>query len=106
MTAGEIYDLALRSGGDDFQAVTELLERLGEPWCLIGGLAVNVYCEPIYAADADFVIIVSRCAAAGLRPRCAAYDRSALSGFPAARYARRSVRRPMQSRRTCRLISR
>ena len=35
MTAGEIYDLALRSGGDDFQAVTELLERLGEPWCLL-----------------------------------------------------------------------
>src|SRR6516162_6707208 len=60
MTAREIYDLALRSGGDDFQAVTELLERLGEPWCLIGGLAVNVYCEPIYAADADFVIIASQ----------------------------------------------
>jgi hypothetical protein len=60
MTAREIYDLALRSGGGDFQAVTELLERLGEPWCLIGGLAVNVYCEPIYTADADFVVIASQ----------------------------------------------
>ena len=47
MTARAIYDLALRGGYDDFQAVTELLERLGEPWCIIGGLAVNVYCEPI-----------------------------------------------------------
>ena len=31
----------------DFQAVTELLERQNEPWCLIGGLAINAYCEPI-----------------------------------------------------------
>ena len=60
MTAREIYDLALRGGGNDFQTVTELLERLGEPWCLIGGLAVNVYCEPIYTADADFVVIANQ----------------------------------------------
>jgi hypothetical protein len=57
MTAREIHDLALRGGGNDFQATVELLERLGEPWCLIGGLAVNVYCEPVYTADADFVIV-------------------------------------------------
>jgi hypothetical protein len=53
MTAREIYDLALRGGGNDFQATVELLERLGEPWCLIGGLAVNAYAEPVYTADAD-----------------------------------------------------
>ena len=52
MTAREIYDLALRGGGNDFQATVELLERLGEPWCLIGGLAINVYCEPVYTNDA------------------------------------------------------
>jgi hypothetical protein len=57
MTAREIYDLALRGGGNDFQATVELLERLGEPWCLIGGLAVNAYAEPVYTADADFVIV-------------------------------------------------
>jgi len=28
MTAREIYDLALRGGGNDFQATVELLERL------------------------------------------------------------------------------
>jgi hypothetical protein len=27
------------------------------PWCLIGGLAVNAYVEPVYTADADFVIV-------------------------------------------------
>ena len=44
MTAREIYDLATYGGGNDFQAVTE---RLDEPWCLIGGLAINAYCQPI-----------------------------------------------------------
>jgi hypothetical protein len=57
MTAREIYDLALHGGGNDFQATVEMLERLGEPWCLIGGLAINVYCEEHFTADADFVIV-------------------------------------------------
>ena len=57
MTAREIYDLATRGGGNDFQAVTELLERIAASWCLIGGLAINVYCEAVYTADADFVVI-------------------------------------------------
>lgn len=57
MTAREIYDLTLRGGGGDFQATVELLERLSVPWCLIGGLAVNAYVEPVYTADADFVVV-------------------------------------------------
>jgi hypothetical protein len=57
MNAREIYDLTLRGGGNDFQATVELLERLGVPWCLIGGLAVNAYAEPVYTADADFVVV-------------------------------------------------
>jgi hypothetical protein len=60
MTAREIYDLALRGGGNDFQTTVELLERLGEPWCLIGGLAINVYCEPVYTNDADFIVVASQ----------------------------------------------
>jgi hypothetical protein len=60
MTAREIYDLTLRGGGNDFQATVELLERLGTPWCLIGGLAVNAYAEPVYTADADFVVIATQ----------------------------------------------
>jgi hypothetical protein len=60
MTAREIYDLAVRGGGNDFQATVELLERLGEPWCLIGGLAVNAYVEPVYTADADFIVVAGQ----------------------------------------------
>jgi hypothetical protein len=60
MTAREIYDLATHGGSNDFQIVTELLEHLSEPWCLIGGIAVNVYCSPVYTAGADFVVFASQ----------------------------------------------
>jgi hypothetical protein len=29
------------------------------PWCLIGGLAVNHYVEPVYTIDADIVVVAS-----------------------------------------------
>jgi len=29
------------------------------PWCLIGGLAVNVFVEPVYTLDADLVLVAS-----------------------------------------------
>ncbi len=32
------------------------MERQG-PWCLIGGLAVNCYVEPVYTIDADLVVV-------------------------------------------------
>jgi hypothetical protein len=34
------------------------LNRRGA-WCLIGGLAVNCYVEPVYTLDADVVVIAS-----------------------------------------------
>jgi Nucleotidyl transferase AbiEii toxin, Type IV TA system len=60
MTARELYDLSLRGGGNDFQATVELLDRLDARWCLIGGLAINVYCEPVYSIDIDFVVIADQ----------------------------------------------
>ena len=35
-----------------------ILNRRGA-WCLIGGLAVNCYVEPVYTLDADIVVIAS-----------------------------------------------
>jgi hypothetical protein len=29
------------------------------PYCLIGGLAVNCYVEPVYTLDADFVVMAA-----------------------------------------------
>ena len=36
----------------------EACESFG-PYCLIGGLAVNFFVEPVYTLDADFVVVAS-----------------------------------------------
>jgi hypothetical protein len=56
VTAAEAYDLTTRGGATDFQEVISTCEALG-PYCLIGGLAVNCYVEPVYTLDADLVVI-------------------------------------------------
>jgi len=56
MTATEVYDSITNGGASDFAEATAILDRYG-PWCLIGGLAVNCYVEPVYTIDADMVII-------------------------------------------------
>jgi len=59
MTAAEIYDSVTNGGANDFATVVEILERHG-PWCLIGGLAVNCYVEPVYTVDADIVAVTEQ----------------------------------------------
>jgi hypothetical protein len=58
MTASEIFESVTGSGSTDFAALVEILNRRGA-WCLIGGLAVNCYVEPVYTLDADVVVIAS-----------------------------------------------
>jgi len=58
MTASEIFESVTGSGSSDFAALVGILDRRGN-WCLIGGLAVNCYVEPIYTLDADVVVIAS-----------------------------------------------
>ena len=41
---------------DELSRLIEACEPLG-PYCLIGGLAVNCYVEPVYTLDADLVVI-------------------------------------------------
>jgi len=62
MTAEEIYESVTNGGASDFAAVVGILQRHG-PWCLIGGLAVNCYVEPVYTVDADIVVVTERLAA-------------------------------------------
>lgn len=59
MTAAEAYELTTHGGATDFARVIAACESFG-PWCLIGGLAVNCYVEPVYTLDADIVVIGSR----------------------------------------------
>jgi hypothetical protein len=56
MTATEIFESVTGSGSSDFARLVRILNQHG-PWCLIGGLAVNCYVEPVYTLDADIVIV-------------------------------------------------
>jgi len=59
MTAEEIFESVTNGGASDFAIVAGILERHG-PWCLIGGLAVNCYVEPVYTVDADIVVVAQQ----------------------------------------------
>ena len=56
MTALEAYELTTQGGGTDFARLIKACESFG-PYCLIGGLAVNCYVEPVYTLDADITVI-------------------------------------------------
>jgi len=58
VTAQEGYELTTHGGATDFARVIEACESCG-PYCLIGGLAVNCYVEPVYTLDADLVVIAA-----------------------------------------------
>lgn len=58
MTASEVFEAVTGSGSTDFATLVAILNRRGA-WCLIGGLAVNCYVEPVYTLGADLVAIAS-----------------------------------------------
>ncbi|HEV8148397.1 MAG TPA: hypothetical protein VGP79_18535, partial [Bryobacteraceae bacterium] len=55
MTAVEAYELTTKGGASDFSRVIAACESFG-PYCLIGGLAVNCFVEPVYSLEAEIVI--------------------------------------------------
>jgi len=55
MTVEEAYELTTHGGATDFAQVIEACESFG-PYCLIGGLAVGCYVEPMYTLDAGVVV--------------------------------------------------
>lgn len=58
MTGVEAYELTTHGGATDFAALIHACEAFG-PYCLIDGMAVNTYVEPVYTLDADVVVITS-----------------------------------------------
>ena len=58
MTVAEIYESVTSGGASDFAEVVAVLNR-NKPWCLIGGLAVNCYVEPVYTVDVDLVVVAA-----------------------------------------------
>jgi hypothetical protein len=58
MTESEVFEAVTGSGSRDFAILVGILNQHGS-WCLIGGLAVNCYVEPVYTLDADIVAVSS-----------------------------------------------
>jgi hypothetical protein len=58
VTAVEAYELTSHGGSTDFARLVGACESFG-PYCLIGGLAVNCYVEPVFTLDAGLVMIAA-----------------------------------------------
>ena len=86
MTAEEVYESVTNGGTSDFAAAVKIFDRFG-PWCLIGGLAVNCYVEPVYTVDADFVMVAREMGKVQAALTAAGF---ALQTFPHSVNARRS----------------
>src|SRR6266478_2922782 len=56
MTATEVFEAVTNGGSSDFALLVQILEKHGR-WCLVGGLAVNCYVEPVFTMDADIVVL-------------------------------------------------
>lgn len=56
MTASEVFESVTGRGSSDFAILVRILNKHGT-WCLIGGLAVNCYVEPVFTLDADLVVV-------------------------------------------------
>jgi len=59
MTATEVFESVTNGGSSDFALLVKILDK-HSPWCLIGGLAVNCYVEPVFTIDAIIVVIASQ----------------------------------------------
>jgi hypothetical protein len=56
MTATEVFESVSNGGSSDFALLVQILDSHGR-WCLVGGLAVNCYVEPVFTMDADIVVL-------------------------------------------------
>jgi len=51
------HSASTNGGVADFGEAVATLNHLAVKWCPIGGLAVNCYVSPVYAVDAEFVVV-------------------------------------------------
>ena len=58
MTAREFMKALANGTVDILQLLLSILESTGTDYCLIGGLAVNAYVEPVVSLDIDIVVAV------------------------------------------------
>ncbi|MBM3296538.1 MAG: hypothetical protein FJY83_02955 [Candidatus Aminicenantes bacterium] len=56
MTRRQFFNAVAGGGGDVLKRVLSLLAKTKTPYCVIGGLAVNAYAEPVVSLDLDLVV--------------------------------------------------
>ena len=56
MTAKEFINAIANGETDIIQALLDLLKQTNSPYCVVGGLAVNAYVEPVVSLDLDVVV--------------------------------------------------
>ena len=57
MTKKEFMNAVLNGQEDILQKLLDLLNEKGIDYCVIGGLAVNAYVEPVVSLDLDLVVV-------------------------------------------------
>lgn len=71
MTGKEFMNSVANGKSDLIQTLLEILAETKTPYCVIGGLAVNAFVEPVVSLDVDVVAAVERvdalCASAAKR---------------------------------------
>ncbi len=58
MTGKEFINSLAKGKSDIIQVLLDILSQTGSRYCLIGGLAVNAYAEPVVSLDLDIVAAV------------------------------------------------
>lgn len=58
MTERDFFSTVSNGQDDVPQMLLDMLAESGAPYCVIGGLAVNAYTEPVVSLDLDIVIAV------------------------------------------------
>lgn len=58
MTGKEFLNSLAKGKADILQQLLRILTGTGSDYCLIGGLAVNAYVEPVVSLDVDIVVAV------------------------------------------------
>lgn len=58
MTSKEFVNSLANAKSDIIQILLDILSRTGSRYCVIGGLAVNAYVEPVVSLDLDIVPVV------------------------------------------------
>ena len=58
MTGKEFLNVLANGQSDIVQILLDIIAETASPYCVIGGLAVNAYVEPVVSLDVDIVIIL------------------------------------------------